>query len=151
MATRTRGNSGELPSPCLACGARDGYRDSRGWICATCGWRFGDLVDADLPPVRVDVVYYLRFGDRIKIGTSRNPRGRLAQLRFDELLAFERGDRSLEQERHAQFADARYPGSEWFHSHKELTDHIRMLARGVEDPWNLYKRWRSEALANRAI
>ena len=146
-----RAEIANLPAACQACGAQLGRRDSSGWICATCGWRFGDLADADLPPVRVDVVYYLRFGDRIKIGTSHNPRGRLAQLRFDELLAFERGDRSLEQERHAQFADARYPGSEWFHSHQELTEHIRMLSQGVEDPWTLYYRWRSEALANRAF
>lgn len=99
----------------------------------------------------MDGVCYLGFGDRIKIGTSRNPRARLAQLRFDELLAFERGDRSLEHKRHLQFADARNPGSEWFRSHEELTDHIRLLSRGVGDPWNLYQRWRSELLALHAF
>jgi hypothetical protein len=98
----------------------------------------------------VDVVYYLRFGDRIKIGTSSNPRSRLAQLRFDELLAFERGGREIEQKRHAQFAGARFPGSEWFHVHPALTDHISALADGVDDAWDRYKRWMSERLARRS-
>lgn len=96
------------------------------------------------------MVYYLRFGDRIKIGTSGNPRARLGQLRFDELLAFERGDRTVEQMRHAQFAEYRFPGSEWFHAHGALTDHIRSLAAGVDDPWDRYLRWRSEQLALRS-
>jgi hypothetical protein len=99
--------------------------------------------------VRVDVVYYVRFRDRIKIGTSGNPRSRLAQLRFDELLAFERGGRATEQARHAQFAEYRFPGSEWFHAHRALTDHIERLAADVDDPWNHYRRWMGEQLALR--
>ena len=147
MGARAHGIAGALPAACLACGAGDGHRDSTGWICATCGWRVGDVPDAELPPVRVDVVYYLRFQDRIKIGTSSNPRSRLAQLRYDELLAFELGDRTVEQQRHAQFADYRFPGSEWFHEHRALAKHIRSLRVGVAEPWTLYGRWRSEAIA----
>jgi hypothetical protein len=139
-----------LPSPCLACGSAVGVRYPSGWICATCEWQVGRLPDGDSEPVRVDVVYYLRFDDRIKIGTSSNPRSRLAQLRFHELLAFERGGRALEQRRHAQFAGHRFAGSEWFHDHPALTDHIRSLSAGVDDPWDLYKRWRSEQLTLRA-
>ena len=138
-----------LPSPCLACGSRVGIRYPSGWICATCEWRVGEIPDGDLDAVRVDVVYYLRFGDRIKIGTSSNPRSRLAQLRYDTLLAFEPGDRSVEQRRHAQFAEFRYPGSEWFRAHSALDRHIRSLAAGDADPWNLHKRWLSERLALR--
>jgi hypothetical protein len=114
-----------------------------------CGWRVGDVPDWDLPSVRVDVVYYLRFQDRIKIGTSGNPRSRLAQLRYDELLAFERGDRILEHQRHMQFAEYRFPGSEWFTAHRALIRHIRSLSRGVGDPWTAYGRWLSEELARR--
>jgi hypothetical protein len=138
-----------LPSPCLACGSRVGIRYPSGWICATCEWRVGEIPDGDLAQVRVDVVYYLRFGDRVKIGTSSNPRARLAQLRYDELLAFERGDRATEQRRHAQFASHRFPGSEWFRRHRALDDHIRNLAAGVVDPWDQHKRWLSERLALR--
>ena len=35
--------------------------------------------------------------DRIKIGTSGNPRGRLGQIWHDELLAFERGGALVNQ------------------------------------------------------
>jgi hypothetical protein len=78
-----------------------------GWLCAVCEWKVGDLPDGIVASTRLDVVYYLRAGDRIKIGTSANPRARLAQLSFDDLLAFERGNRTLEQRRHAQFAESR--------------------------------------------
>jgi T5orf172 domain len=149
MATDGEEIAGELPAPCHACGAGLGLRDSRGLVCSTCGWRVGDVPDSDLPPVRVDVVYYLRFRDRIKIGTSGNPRSRLSQLRYDELLAFERGDRAVEQRRHAEFSSQRFPGSEWFHAHEALTAHIQRLRADVDDPWNLYQRWMSEQLSLR--
>jgi hypothetical protein len=138
-----------LPAPCVACGSRVGVRYPSGWICATCEWRVGETPDGEVSPTRIDVVYYLRFGDRIKIGTSSNPRARLGQLRFDELLAFERGGRSTEQRRHAQFAAHRFPGSEWFHSNEPLVAHIRRIAAGVDDPWDLHRRWLSEELVLR--
>jgi hypothetical protein len=140
-----------LPAACRACGSSLGIRYPSGWVCAACEWRVGSIPDTDFDSgrVRVDVVYYLRFGDRIKIGTSGNPRSRLAQLRFDELLAFERGGRSTEQRRHAQFAVDRFPGSEWFHTSPALADHIRLVAGGTEDPWDRYARWMSQQLALR--
>lgn len=138
-----------LPAPCLACGSRLGVRYPSGWLCATCEWRVGQVPNSEPAPPRVDVVYYLRFGDRVKIGTSANPRGRLVQLRYDELLAFERGGRATEQRRHRQFAEHRFPGSEWFHAHPELTAHVDSLAAGVEDPWAAHHRWLSEAIALR--
>ena len=136
-----------LPSPCLACGSRLGVRYPSGWLCAVCEWRAGDVADPEHVAVRVDVVYYLRFRDQIKIGTSGNPRRRLASLRYDELLAFERGDRTLEQRRHAQFAEHRLARSEWFAAHDALVEHIDVLRAGVDDPWSLYALWRSQRLA----
>jgi len=136
-----------LPSPCLACGSRTGIRYPTGWICAICEWRVGELPDGETEPARVDVVYYLRWRDRIKIGTSGNPRGRLAALPYDELLAFERGDRRLEQRRHAQFAGQRIPGSEWFRVNDELLAHVAELR--VDEPWDQYHRWVSRAVALR--
>jgi hypothetical protein len=94
-------------------------------------------------------VYYLRFRDRIKIGTSATPRTRLAQLRFDELLAFEPGGRAVEQRRHVEFGDYRFPRSEWFRSHAELELHISEVATLVGDPWMAYGRWMSAQLALR--
>ena len=136
-----------LPSPCLACGSRLGVRYPSGWQCAVCEWRVGELPEADARAPRVEVVYYLRFQDRIKIGTSANPRSRLGQLRFDELLAFEPGGRPVEQARHRQFAAHRFEGSEWFHANPALAAHIGVLARGIQDPWDQYRRWVSERVA----
>lgn len=114
------------------------------WTCAFCGWRYGDVPDSDLPLPRIDVVYYLRFDRRVKIGTSMRPRQRLASIRHDELLAFERGGRALEQQRHREFADIR-EGGEWFTLTRELGSHIQALqAQG--DPWQLRARWLSDAL-----
>jgi hypothetical protein len=147
--TRDVGVTDVLPSSCLACGSRLGVKYPSGWLCAICEWKVGDIVDMEQAAVaRVDVVYYLRFGDRIKIGTSSNPRQRLGSLRFDELLAFERGDRALEQRRHVQFAEQRFARTEWFAIHPTLLEHIDILRCGSTDPWLQYARWRSELLAH---
>lgn len=142
-----------LPGPCLLCGSRVGVRYPSGAVCAVCEWRWGDVPDGDLAPPRVDVVYYLRMrdasGDRIKIGTTAKPRQRLAAIAHQDLLAFERGDRTLERRRHAQFAATRYPGTEWFRTSPELLTHVDTVAAGVAEPWELLARWRSEALALR--
>ena len=138
-----------LPTPCILCGSRLGVRWPSGWLCAVCEWRHGDPIDGELPPPRVDVVYYLRFGDRIKIGTSARPRRRLAAIWHDELLALERGDRAVERARHEQFAAQRHGRTEWFTADGELLEHVRALADGQPDPWALHARWRSEAVARR--
>lgn len=138
-----------LPVPCRLCGSRVGIRYPSGWICAVCEWRVGDVVDDGLPPPRVDVVYYLRHGDRVKIGTTSNPRQRFAAIWHEQVLAFELGDRRLEQRRHAQFASDRFEGSEWFRMSRSLRRHVATVARGTDDPWDRYARWVSEALALR--
>jgi hypothetical protein len=138
-----------LPAPCRLCGSRLGVRWPSGWLCAVCEWRHGDVPDAELGPPRVDVVYYLRYADRVKIGTTADPRQRFGAIRHDELLALERGDRHLEARRHAQFAGDRFARTEWFALSAPLRAHIEVLAAGGEDPWALLARWRSEALAAR--
>ncbi len=148
-ADRAFGATDLLPSPCLVCGSRLGVRYPSGWICAICEWRHGDVPDAEIAPPRVDVVYYLLFGDRVKIGTSSNPRQRFAAIWHDEILAFERGDRMLEHRRHVQFDEARYPRTEWFRLSDALAAHIEVVSAGVDDPWSLYARWVSEANALR--
>ncbi|WP_404431066.1 GIY-YIG nuclease family protein [Microbacterium lacus] len=132
-----------LESPCLLCGALIGVRDAGGRECAVCGWRVGDTPDDGLPRPRIEVVYYLRFADRIKIGTSGTPRSRLGAIWHDELLAFERGGRSVEQQRHREFAAVR-EGGEWFTADPALVAHAAAL-RGDTDPWHAYARWVSEA------
>lgn len=148
---RDAGVTDVLPSPCAACGSPVGVRYPSGWICAECEWRVGDRPDDELARPVVEVVYYIRYRDRVKIGTSTNPRLRLAALPHDEVLAFERGGRALEQRRHAQFADGRFAGTEWFAVHDALLGHIAELREGVDDPWAQYGRWVSRALALGAV
>jgi hypothetical protein len=130
----------ELPTPCAFCGATRGVRESGRLVCGSCGWRVGDVPDFELPPPRIDVVYYLRFRDRVKIGTTHNPRQRFAALRFDELLAFEPGDRHQEHNRHIEFAATRFERSEWFQLDDALLSHVEALRAGVDDPWLLHRR-----------
>src|SRR5687768_1466650 len=109
----------ELEAPCRVCRSRSGLRTPTGWVCAVCGWRVGEYIDPGLPLPRVDVVYYLRLDERVKIGTTYNPRQRFGALRAgvsgtEEVLAFELGDRAVERTRHAEFADDRLGTSEWF-------------------------------------
>lgn len=139
-----------LPSPCAFCGSRLGVRYPSGWLCALCEWRLGEPPPDGQAPPRVDVVYYLRYRDRIKIGTTANPVQRFAALPHDEVLAFERGDRMLEHRRHEQFAALRIPGTEWFETDEALLAHVARLRDGAPDPWALLARWRSEAAALRA-
>ena len=138
-----------LPSPCRLCGSRLGVRYPSGWICAICEWRVGEVPDGELAPPRIDIVYYLRLDDRLKIGTTANPRQRFAALGHDEVVAFERGDRMLEQRRHREFAEWRLGTSEWFAFSEPLRRHVENLGAGAIDPWNLWARWVSEAVAAR--
>jgi hypothetical protein len=137
-----------LPAPCRLCGSRLGVRYPSGWACAVCEWPHGEHPDGELPPPRVDVVYYLRFRDRVKIGTTVDPRQRFRAIRHEEVVAFERGDRRLEQRRHREFAAERAGSSEWFELTPRLQEHIDVLAGGV-DPWDRWRRWKAEATATR--
>lgn len=76
-------------------------------------------------------VYFAQAGDRIKIGWSRNVAARIAKLQTGNpepiiLLATRPGGRSLEQELHDRFAEARLTG-EWFSSSPDLLTYVRSL------------------------
>lgn len=148
-AQREFGAPDLLPAPCRLCGSPLGVRFESGWICAVCEWRFGEVPDDDLAPPRVDVVYFLRFGDRVKIGTTGNPKQRFAAIRHEDLLALEPGDRRVERRRHEQFADDRLGTSEWFALSPAIAAHVRELTASIGDPWDAYARWVSAAIARR--
>lgn len=103
-------------------------------VCVNCGYA-RTITVSDLPtrnPSQIEsgdpVVYYIQFGDRIKIGTTRNLEARLAALPHDEVLAVERGDRDIEKRRHLQFAESRVtPRGEWFTRGERLMKHIASL------------------------
>lgn len=70
------------------------------------------------------VVYYIKFRDRIKIGTTSNLQTRMYGIGIVEMLyGFEPGDRSLERKRHRQFAPYRTVG-EWFTDNQHIRAHI---------------------------
>lgn len=80
------------------------------------------------PLADAPLVYYLLFGDRIKIGYTRNLQQRLTKIPHDEVLAYEPGGEELEKFRHRQFAAQRiYRNREWFWVHPDLMSHVRML------------------------
>lgn len=90
-------------------------------------------------PLPESVVYYVLFGDRIKIGTTTNLTRRLQDLPHDELLATEPGGTGVERQRHAQFGVYRVTG-EWFEMGDELVDHVNELRR---------KKYRADGWPNR--
>lgn len=75
------------------------------------------------------VVYYVRIGDRVKIGFSANLRQRLIALRLDDsaILATEPGGRMLETQRHREFAEERVGRREDFNPSRRLLAHIKSV------------------------
>lgn len=81
---------------------------------------------------RKNVIYYIRFGNRVKIGTTKDLRTRLARLPYDELLAVEPGGYDVEASRHRQFQLHRVSG-DWFKPHADLVAHAaRIRAQHTE-------------------
>jgi hypothetical protein len=95
-----------------------------------------DIADAGRARLEAaERVYYIQFADRVKIGTTRDLKQRLAELPFDEVLAVEPGGRDLEKLRHTQFAQARiYTNREWFVLTDELRSHCDMLVKHYGPP-----------------
>lgn len=83
------------------------------------------------------IVYYIRRGDLIKIGTTANPHARFGDLLPDEILAIEPGSYELESQRHQQFRHLR-TRREYFRPAAELTDHaarLRLLHGDPDPSW----------------
>lgn len=136
------------PLTCRYCGQPTAHRGIRGWMCGSCyasspdyhgpglsGAEMDTVVrlaeaataaDAKHDPHHRPIVYYIRFGDRIKIGTSASFRKRLESLPYDEVLGIELGGVALEGRRHAQFKAERITG-EWFKASPRLVLHARSL------------------------
>lgn len=89
--------------------------------------------DAGLPAVPQTApsyvcVYYLKVGDLIKIGMTRNLARRLAVYPpGSELLGLEYGGAKVERERHQQFHALLSHGREWFLDRPEIRAHIEAL------------------------
>lgn len=72
------------------------------------------------------LVYFIRNGNRIKIGTSTELKRRIRTLalRAENVALLLPGDRRLERQLHNQFADLRIGNTEWFAYEAPLTDYI---------------------------
>lgn len=73
-----------------------------------------------------EVVYFIRYRDRIKIGTTIRLRDRLRALPFDDLLAVIPGGREVERDWHLRYEGHRDHG-EWFAYTEAMIDTIRAL------------------------
>lgn len=123
-----------IPGPCPGCGTTgllvgmaNGIVECR---AAACGYsqersKFGAQRRTlmGLAAGRRSVVYYMRLGNRAKIGTSRGLAGRLASINPEDCMTFELGGRALEHRRHEQFRHLRVVG-EWFDLTPELVRHV---------------------------
>lgn len=79
------------------------------------------------------IVYYIRRGQFIKIGTTTRPDQRFRELLPDEILAWEPGGRAEEQARHRQFAHLRQ-GGEYFRPGKDLKAHCGAVRKRHGEP-----------------
>lgn len=84
-----------------------------------------------MPPPDTSVVYYMRIGNRCKIGFSMKLGTRLATINPEELLATEPGGLVQEAKRHSQFRHLHSHG-EWFRYEGELVEHVTDL-QGMAD------------------
>jgi len=80
-------------------------------------------------------IYYLRIGDRIKIGYSRDVKRRMRAYPPDsKLLAVHPGTPQMETEMHQRFAGSRAAGREWFNETVDLREHIAAVIAQFGDP-----------------
>lgn len=77
------------------------------------------------------VVYYIRFGEHVKIGTSTDVVARSGAVPCQGVMAVEWGNRTLEAERHQQFVD-QHSHREWFRLDAVLGAHIAEVRERFE-------------------
>lgn len=80
-------------------------------------------------------IYYVRIGDRVKIGYSTDVKRRMGEYPPESrLLAVHPGTRKLETEMHQRFAGSRAAGREWFRETVEITEHIAQVLDQFGEP-----------------
>lgn len=113
-------------------------RERLGAIVASLGYQIADTQPASQEPpsepVRWEIparkhqplVYFIRNGNRIKIGTTTELKRRIRTLalRPENVALLLPGGRPLERELHRQFADFRIGNSEWFAYDGPLVDFV---------------------------
>lgn len=76
-------------------------------------------------------VYFILNGDRVKIGTSRDPEARALalSLRRSNIIGVISGGQRFEHSLHIRFAAHRIENTEWFHWTPEIQDYVRSHAQ----------------------
>lgn len=99
------------------------------------GTVLGDVADI-YGRAHAPVVYFIRNGERVKIGTSQNLRRRVEALclRTEDVLLVLHGDQRYEREMHVRFASVRIGNTEWFERSGELAEFIATRAGTVRPP-----------------
>jgi hypothetical protein len=103
------------------------------------GWmkNIAEAERPDLKPIpKKYLVYYIRFGDGIKIGTTHNLAQRLSSFCVPAaaVLAVEPGGFELERSRHEFFADSRIGRTEVFQDSPKLQRHIEAVKKYHGEP-----------------
>lgn len=86
---------------------------------------------------RLDLVYYVRRKGAVKIGYTNSLAARLRKLGcgWPDVIAVEFGDRTLERQRHGQFAELRIQGEgfgvEHYREAEPLVAHMDDIMRGT--------------------
>jgi hypothetical protein len=93
-------------------------------------------VGLDLSGGHGDRVYFVRNGDRVKIGYTTNLRGRLGALclRPDAVLLLLQGGKGLEAALHRYFSAYRIATTEWFRYTGEIERYVARKAEGRPVP-----------------
>lgn len=92
-------------------------------------------IKAPTPTAEPGWVYYIRVGDTIKIGFSKDVAQRMRTYPPNaELLAAHPGTLDLEKQVQRKFAADLSRGREWFTQSEELMEHIAQVAERFGDP-----------------
>ncbi|MEV5472776.1 GIY-YIG nuclease family protein [Streptomyces sp. NPDC052207] len=93
-----------------------------------------DDVEALYGQAHAPVVYFLRNGSRVKIGTSQNLKRRIAalSLRLEDVVRVEHGSQDHERTLHRCFADLRAGDTEWFDLTGDLAGYLGLVETDKE-------------------
>lgn len=93
-------------------------------------------------------IYYLRVGERVKIGHTTNLDQRLAAYPPDSvLLALHPGTRAREKQLHEQFSVLKRLGREWYAPHPAIDVHVAEVLAEHGSPHKLLAEAREHAKA----